>query len=135
MRTLLLILILYLSVYQEVVADYFKWEILFGEKGFGTEFKIIPVVAEGKIEFAGKKFECQMKSFWTSIETELLIEGKTLACLNGDKESTISVVCRDNHLNRKYNIVKELYPVTKAGFWIDSKLVSGSPYLELRCYY
>ena len=51
MRTLLLILILSLSVYQEVVADFFKWEILFAEKGFGTEFKTIPIVAEGKIEF------------------------------------------------------------------------------------
>ena len=135
MRTLLLILILSLSVYQEVAADFFKWEILFAEKGFGTEFKIIPVIAEGKIEFVDKNFECQMKSFWTSIETELLIEGKTLACLNGDKESTVSVVCSDNNLNREYNKVKELFPVTKAGLWIDTNLESDSPYIELRCYY
>ena len=135
MRTLSLILILSLSVFQEVVAEFFKWEILFAGKGFGTEYKIIPVVAEGKIEFADKKIECLMKNFWTSIESELLVEGKTLACLNGDKESTVSVICRDNSLNRKYNQVKELYPITKAGFWIDTKLGSDSPYLELRCYY
>ena len=135
MRTLLLILILSLSACQEVVADFFKWEILFAEKGFGTEFKIIPVIAEGKIEFADKKIACRMKNFWTIFESELLIEGKTLACLNEDKESTINVVCRDNHLNRIYNKVKELYPVTKASFWIDLKLVGYSPYLELRCYY
>ena len=135
MRKLSLILILSLSVSQEVAADFFKWEILFAEKGFGTEFKTIPVVTEGKIEFADKKIECRMEGFWTSMEADLLIEGKTLVCVNGDKESTISVVCRDNYLNRKYNQLKELYPVTKAGFWIDPKMLSDSPYMVLRCYF
>ena len=134
-RKLLLILILPLNVFQEVKADFFKWEILFAKKGFGTEFKTIPVIAEGKIEFANKNVECRMESFWSSVEADLLIEGKTLICVNGDKENIVSVVCRDNHLNRKYNQLKELYPVTKAGFWIDPKMLSDSPYLELRCYF
>ena len=135
MCKLLLIFILSISVSQEVAADFFKWEILIAEKGFGAEFKTIPVVAVGKIEFADKKIKCRMESFWTSIQADLLIEGKTLVCVNGDKERSVNVVCRDNHLNRKYNQIKELYPVTKAGFQIDSKMESDSPYIELRCYF
>ena len=51
------------------------------------------------------------------IEADLLLEGKTLVCVNGDdKAQSVSVVCRDNHRNRKYNMVKELYPIAKNGF-------------------
>ena len=76
-----------------------------------------------------------MESFWTLMEADLLIEGKTLVCVNGDKENSVSVVCRDNSLNRKYNLLKELYPVAKAGFRLLPKMGSGSVYLELRCYF
>ena len=76
-----------------------------------------------------------MESFWTRMEADLLLEGKTLVCVNGDKENSVSVVCRDNHLNRKYNRVKELYPVAKDGFRINPELGAGSPYFELRCYF
>ena len=31
-------------------ADFFKWELLLSEKGYGTESHNIPVVAEGKID-------------------------------------------------------------------------------------
>ncbi len=135
MRTLLLFLIFCSSFSLEATADYFKWEILFAEKGFGTEFEIIPLTAEGKIEFADVKIECRMESFWTRMEADLLLEGKTLVCVNGDKENSVSVVCRDNHLNRKYNLLKELYPVAKAGFRLFPKMGSGSAYLEMRCYF
>jgi len=135
MHTLLLILIFCFSLSQEATADYFKWEILFAERGFGTEFDTIPLVAEGKVEITDTKIECRMESFWTSMEADLLFEGKTLVCLNGDKENSVSVVCRDNHLNRKYNLLKELYPAAKAGFRLFPKMGSGSPYLELRCYF
>ena len=135
MRILFLILILLLSVSQEIVADFFKWEVLFAEKGFGTEFKTIPIVSEGKIEFPDKKINCRMESFWASLQSDLLMESKSLVCISRGKETTLSVVCRDNNLNRKYNQFKELYPVTKAGFSIDPKLFSVSPYMELRCYF
>ena len=135
MRTLLLFLIFCSSFSLEATADYFKWEILFAEKGFGTEFEIIPLTAEGKIEFADVKIECRMESFWTRMEADLLLEGKTLVCVNGDKENSVSVVCRDNNLNRKYNLLKELYPVAKAGFRLFPKMGSGSAYLEMRCYF
>ena len=135
MRTLLLILIFCFSFSLEALADYFKWEILFAEKGFGTEFETIPLVAEGKVEFADNKIKCRMESFWTRMEADLLIEGKTLVCVNGDKMNSVSVVCRDNHLNRKYNLLKELYPIAKAGIRLFPKMRSVSPYLELRCYF
>ena len=108
MRTLLLLVIFCSSFSLEARADYFKWEILFAEKGFGTEFETIPMTAEGKVEFTDKKIECRMESFWTRMEADLLLEGKTLVCVNRDKENSVSVVCRDNNLNRKYNLLKEL---------------------------
>jgi hypothetical protein len=135
MRTLLLLVIFCSSFSLEATADYFKWEILFAEKGFGTEFETIPLTAEGKVAFTDKNIECRMESFWTRMEADLLLEGKTLVCVKGDKENSVSVVCRDNNLNRKYNLLKELYPVAKAGFRLLPKMGSGSAYLLLRCYF
>jgi len=129
------LLILFLGVANESFGDYFKWEILVSDKGYGTETIIIPVASEGKIKFADKKHECSMESFWMRIETDLLMEGKTLVCINGDQKHLVSVVCRDNHRNRKYNMVKELYPIAKNGFRLNPKMGIGSPYLELRCYF
>ena len=63
-------------------ADFFKWELLVSEKGYGTESLKIPIVAEGKIDFLDETFMCSMKNFWTKIESELLLEGKTLECLH-----------------------------------------------------
>ena len=44
MRTLLLIFIFFFSFSLEASADYFKWEILFAAKGFGTESNMCKVV-------------------------------------------------------------------------------------------
>ena len=82
-----------------------------------------------------KKNECRMESFWMRIEADLLLEGKTLVCVNGDEKRVVSVVCRDNHRNRKYNMLKELYPIAKNGFRLNPKMGKDSPYLELRCYF
>ena len=131
----LLILLISLILSTELFADYFKWEILVSENGYGTESHTIPVDSEGKIKYVANLAECRMESFWTRIESELLLEGKTLVCVFEDKRQSVSVVCRDNHLNRKYNRVKELYPVAKDGFRINPKLGAGSPYFELRCYF
>ena len=131
----LFILLISLILSTELFADYFKWEILVSENGYGTESHTIPVDSEGKIKTASNLAECRMVSFWTRIESELLLEGKTLVCVFEDKRQSVSVVCRDNHLNRKYNRVKELYPVAKDGFRINPELGAGSPYFELRCYF
>ena len=131
----LFILLISLNISTELFADYFKWEILVYENGYGTGSHTIPVDSEGKIKSAANMVECRMVSFWTRIESELLLEGKTLVCVFEDKRQSVSVVCRDNHLNRKYNKGKELYPAAKDGFRINPKLGSGSPYLELRCYF
>ena len=131
----LFILLISFILSTELFADYFKWEILVSENGYGTESHTIPVDSEGKIKSAANLAECRMVSFWTRIESELLLEGKTLVCVFEDKRRSVSVVCRDNHLNRKYNRVKELYPVAKDGFRINPELGAGSPYFELRCYF
>ena len=125
----------YLSVTQEIFADFFKWEIQFSAKGFGTEIVTFPVAAAGKIQFADNRIECRMESFWTRIEADLLLEGKTLVCVNGEKEKTVSVICRDNHRNRKYNKLKERYPATRDGFRLKPESGMNSPYLELRCFF
>ena len=119
----------------EIFADYFKWEILFAENGYGSEVYTIPVVNEGQVNFFEKDFKCRTESFWTRIEADLLLEGKTLVCNNGEKKRKIRLVCRDNHRNRKYNALKELYPVSKFGFLLYPKLGSRSPYMELRCFF
>ena len=131
----LFILLFSLTLSTELFADYFKWEILVSENGYGTESYTIPVDSEGKIKYVANLVECRMISFWTRIESESLLEGKTLVCVFEDERQSVSVVCRDNHLNRKYNRVKELYPVAKDGIRINPKLGAGSPYFELRCYF
>ena len=116
-------------------ADFFKWELLFSEKGYGTESLNFPIVAEGKIDFLDETFMCSMRNFWTKIESELLLEGKTLECLHDNKKRVVSLICRDNNKNRKYNKNKELYPFAKDGLRLIPELGGDSPYLELRCYF
>ena len=116
-------------------ADYFKWELMVSEKGYGTESLNIPIVAEGKIDLIEEVFMCSMRDFWTKIESELLLEGKTLECIHDNKKRIVSLICRDNNKNRKYNKNKELYPFAKNGLRLKPELGSDSPYLELRCYF
>jgi len=130
-----LLLMLFFGLATESTADYFKWEILFADKGYSTETLTVPVTSIGKIKFADKNNECRIENFWRRIEADLLLEGKTLVCVNGDEKRVVSVVCRDNHRNRKYNIVKELYTIAKNGFRLNPKIGADSSYLELRCYF
>ena len=131
------ILLLFLSYYFSplLYADFFKWELLVYEKGYGTESLNIPVVAEGKINFLDETFICRLRDFWTKIESELLLEGKTLECFHDNRKRVISLICKDNNKNRKYNKNKELYPIAKDGLFLKPELGSDSPYLELRCYF
>ena len=116
-------------------ADFFKWELLVSEKGYGAESLSIPIVAEGGLDFLDETFMCSMRNFWTKIESELLLEGKTLECLHDNKKRVVSLICRDNNKNRKYNKNKELYPFAKDGLRLIPELGADSPYLELRCYF
>ena len=131
------ILLLSLTYYFSplLYADFFKWELLVSEKGYGTESLNIPIVAEGKIDLIEEVFMCSMRDFWTKIESELLLEGKTLECIHDNKKRIVSLICRDNNKNRKYNKNKELYPFAKDGLRLKPELGSDSPYLELRCYF
>jgi len=116
-------------------ADFFKWELLVSEKGYGTESLNIPIVAEGEIEFLDETLVCSMRNFWTKIESEFLLEGKTLECLHDNIKRVVTLICRDNNKNRKYNKNKELYPFAKDGLRLKPELGADSPYLELRCYF
>ena len=131
------ILLLSLSYYFSplLYADFFKWELLLSEKGYGTESLNIPIVVEGKIDLIEEVSMCSMRDFWTKIESELLLEGKTLECIHDNKKKIVSLICRDNNKNRKYNKNKELYPFAKEGLRLKPELGSDSPYLELRCYF
>ena len=44
-------------------ADFFKWELLVFEKGYGTESLSIPIVSEGKIDFLDETYMCSMRKF------------------------------------------------------------------------
>ena len=113
LRKSVLFLMLSYSFSPLLYADFFKWELLVSEKGYGTESLNIPIVAEGKIDFLDETFMCSMRNFWTKIESELLLEGKTLECLHDNKKRVVSLICKDNKKNRKYNKNKELYPFAK----------------------
>ena len=84
-----------------VHADFFKWEVLVSEQGYGTESKNFPIVSEGKIDKLDENFKCSLKNFWTKIESELLLEGKTLECVYDGKKRIVSLICRDNHKKQK----------------------------------
>ena len=88
----LFILLISLILSTELFADYFKWEILVYENGYGTESHTIPVDSEGKIKSSANLAVCRMVSFWTRIESDLLLEGKTLVCVFEDKRQSVSVV-------------------------------------------
>ena len=133
-NSVLLLLLSYISP-TLLYADFFKWELLVSEKGYGTKSLNIPILAEGKIDFLEKGFMCSLINFWTKIESELLLEGKTLECLHDNKKRVVSLICRDNNKNRKYNKNKELYPFAKDGLRLIPELGVDSPYLELRCYF
>mgnify|MGYP001200180528 FL=1 len=128
-------IIFYLIFSTHVSADYFKWEILLVEKGFGPDSQKIPIASEGKIDFENKKINCRTEDYWTRIESDLLIEGKTLVCDYENNVKSITVVCRDNNFNRKYNRHKELYNSVKARLIFSESLKRTSPYLELRCFF
>ena len=131
----LFILLISLILSTELFADYFKWEILVSENGYGTESHTIPVDSEGKIKSVANLPYCRMQSYLTRIETDFLLEVNTLVCDIRDKSQSVRLVYNHNHYNRKYNRVKELYPVAKDGFRINPELGAGSPYFELRCYF
>ena len=134
-RNSVLLLSLSYFVSPLIYADFFKWELLVSEKGYGTESLTVPIVAEGKIDFLDETFLCSLRDFWTKIESELLLEGKTLECIHDNKKKIIILICRDNNKNRKYNKNKELYPFAKDGLLLKPELGADSPYLELRCYF
>ena len=128
-------MIIFLVLTLEVFADYFKWEILIFEKGDLTRANTIPVSQEGDIELLTKGVSCRVENFWTRMESDLVMESKTLICKNDNSERKVNLVCRDNHRNRKYNNFKELYPVSKSGFLLNSKLDTDSVYVELKCFF
>ena len=53
---------LFYGVATESFADYFKWEILYTDKGYGTETLTVPVTTMRKIKFGDKKNQCRMES-------------------------------------------------------------------------
>ena len=116
-------------------ADFFKWELLIAKEGYGTESLKIPIGTEGNINILDESFSCKMTNFWTKIESELLLEGKTLECSHFKEKMVVSLVCRDNNRGRKYNKNKELYPFAKDGLRLKPELGADSPYIELRCYF
>ena len=78
---------------------------------------------------------CEIGDFWTTITSELLLEGKTLSCKQGKTERFVTVTCDLNNRGRQHNFFKEQFPSTNDGFHLEPEDRINSAYLRLRCYY
>ena len=130
----LLIILVILPI--QVEADYFKWELQVFAEGPGTAMQTIPVSGEDSLFKWGKGGNCRISDAWTRMEPELTIEGKTLLCESGEDKKTVSLICRDNRTERRYNRRKELYPEPlTANLLLEESLAHESAYLRFRCYF
>ncbi len=119
-----------------IYADYFKWELEVYLEGPGTSKDIVPVLNDGVIFRWGKGGECSVEQSWTRMESELTIEGKTLACTKDGKKWTSPLICRDNRGGRLYNRWLELYPVPRpATIMFELEDPVNSPFLRFRCFF
>ena len=57
LRKLVVTLLLTYIITPVVHADFFKWEVLVSEQGYGTESKNFPIVSEGKIDKLDENFQ------------------------------------------------------------------------------
>ena len=64
-RNSFLFVLIYYSLSTILLADFFKWEILVSEKGYGTGSFNIPIVSEGKIDLLNEEIICSLQKFWT----------------------------------------------------------------------
>ena len=130
----LLIILVILPI--QVEADYFKWELQVFAEGPGTTMQTIPVNGEDPLFKWGKGGNCIITDAWTRMEPELIIEGKTLLCEIDEDKKTVSLICRDNRTERRYNRRKELYPEPlTANLFLEEYLAHESAYLRFRCYF
>ena len=130
----LLIILVILPIQLE--ADYFKWELQVFAEGPGTAMQTIPVNGDDPLFQWGKGGFCRISDAWTRMEPELTIEGKTLLCESGEDKKTVSLICRDNRTERRYNRRKELYPEPlTANLLLEESLAHESAYLRFRCYF
>ena len=113
MYKLILLFILFPSI--ELFADYFKWEVLLSQKGFGTEIETVPVLKEGKVKFSVEDINCKLASFWTKIESDLLLESKSLICENEEKEYPVY----SSNKVKKVNFFKSLFLSFNYMIWGD----------------
>ena len=60
-----LLLMLFFGLATESTADYFKWEILFADKGYSTETLTVPVTSKGKIKFVNQS-KVEFQNFSTN---------------------------------------------------------------------
>ena len=126
--------IILLSMAKVLKADFFKWDVVIYAEGYGLSHEVFTVQEAGTFWKHGN-WICEISDFWTTITSELLLEGKTLRCLQGEKEHLVTVTCDLNNRGRQHNSFKEPFTPINAGFHLESEDKINSAYFRLRCYY
>ena len=126
--------LLLLSMANVLKADFFKWDVVVYAEGYGLSHEVFAVREAGTIWKQGD-WICEIGDFWPTITRELLLEGKTLSCKQGETERFVTVTCDLNNIGRQHNFFKEQFPPTNAGFHLEPEDRINSAYLRLRCYY
>jgi hypothetical protein len=115
-------------------ADFFKWDVVVYAEGYGLAHEIFAIQDEGVVWEQGD-WRCEVGDFWTTITSELLLEGKTLRCRQEEVQHLVTVTCDLNNRGRQHNFFKEQLPQTNTGFYLEPEDKIGSTYLRLRCYF
>ncbi len=126
--------LLLLSMTSVLKADFFKWDVVVYAEGYGLSHEVFAVREASTIWEQGD-WICEISDFWTTITSELLLEGKTLRCQQGETERFVTVTCDLNNRGRQHNSFKEQFSPTNAGFHLEPEDRINSAYLRLRCYY
>ena len=134
-KTIFIFIPLYFFLSTKIFSDFFKWEVIFQPSGSNKKNQVFSILYEGKLKLNDERFDCNVSDFWTKIESELLLEGKTLNCKSQNARNSVSLVCRDNHRLRLFNSIKEIYLEESTLLVILPLLGEKSPKLELRCYF
>lgn len=115
-------------------AGFFKWDVVVYAEGYGLSHEVFAIREAGTIWEQGD-WICEISDFWTTITSELLLEGKTLKCQQGETERFVTITCDLNNRGRQHNSFKEQFSPTNAGFYLEPEDRINSVYIRLRCYY
>ena len=92
-----------------IYSNYFQWEIRLFREGNINNLEVFHVYNEGEILKFGKTGKCYIEDSWLNIMPELIIEGKSLLCEDGNFRKKLDLICRknDGKGNKKINFIRD----------------------------